>query len=315
MALVTGMTAAKILELFTGKASVTHAATHAAAGSDPVLVSSAQIAVNDAGDTITVASTAVLPTRQVNAGTGLTGGGDLSANRTLSVSYGTTAGTSAQGNDSRFGKIGGTVSVSGTPTAGQVPIASSDTNAAWGTPSGGGGGLAWSGVNVGSHLPVWASGGHSGFSLNVGRMIPCPLVAVEAMNVDAVSIYVDTGVATSTIDLAAGAIGSFVKHLATIDTSSAGLKTATFAPSALAAGIHVVMARANTAGVPLWGVSNSRGICRMNGPGGGNNQYAFPHATWAGSAPSWPSSPTWDWNAGVHSSDGTVPKLQLRRST
>jgi hypothetical protein len=38
----------------------------------------------------------------ISAGTGLTGGGDLSTNRTLSVSYGATAGTAAQGNDSRI---------------------------------------------------------------------------------------------------------------------------------------------------------------------------------------------------------------------
>jgi len=38
----------------------------------------------------------------VSAGTGLTGGGDLSANRTLTVAYGTAAGTAAQGNDSRI---------------------------------------------------------------------------------------------------------------------------------------------------------------------------------------------------------------------
>lgn len=41
-------------------------------------------------------------TRQVIAGTGLTGGGALSANVTLNVSYGTTAGTAAQGNDARI---------------------------------------------------------------------------------------------------------------------------------------------------------------------------------------------------------------------
>jgi len=41
-------------------------------------------------------------TTTISAGTGLTGGGDLSANRTLTVSYGTTAGTAAQGNDSRI---------------------------------------------------------------------------------------------------------------------------------------------------------------------------------------------------------------------
>jgi len=38
----------------------------------------------------------------ITAGTGLSGGGDLTANRTLSVSFGTTAGTAAQGNDSRI---------------------------------------------------------------------------------------------------------------------------------------------------------------------------------------------------------------------
>jgi hypothetical protein len=41
-------------------------------------------------------------TRTVSAGTGLTGGGDLSADRSLAVAYGTSAGTAAQGNDSRI---------------------------------------------------------------------------------------------------------------------------------------------------------------------------------------------------------------------
>ena len=41
-------------------------------------------------------------TRTITAGAGLTGGGDLTANRTLAVSYGATAGTAAQGNDSRL---------------------------------------------------------------------------------------------------------------------------------------------------------------------------------------------------------------------
>jgi hypothetical protein len=38
----------------------------------------------------------------ISAGTGLTGGGDLSANRTLSANFGTSAGTIAQGNDARI---------------------------------------------------------------------------------------------------------------------------------------------------------------------------------------------------------------------
>lgn len=54
-------------------------------------------------------------TRTITAGTGLTGGGDLSANRTLTVTYGTSAGTAAQGNDSR---IVGAVQTTRTLTAG-----------------------------------------------------------------------------------------------------------------------------------------------------------------------------------------------------
>lgn len=42
-----------------------------------------------------------LTTTTVSAGTGLTGGGDLSANRTLTVSYGSSSGTAVQGNDTR----------------------------------------------------------------------------------------------------------------------------------------------------------------------------------------------------------------------
>jgi len=41
-------------------------------------------------------------TTTVSAGTGLTGGGDLSANRTLTVSYGTSSTTACVGNDSRL---------------------------------------------------------------------------------------------------------------------------------------------------------------------------------------------------------------------
>ena len=63
------------------------------------------------GDTgvvsVTTTSIGAVPTaRTVAAGTGLTGGGDLSTNRTLAVVYGTAAGTVAQGNDARFGTTG-----------------------------------------------------------------------------------------------------------------------------------------------------------------------------------------------------------------
>jgi len=50
-------------------------------------------------------SGAASSSRQISTGTGLTGGGDLSADRTLAVSYGTTAGTATQGNDTRIVNI------------------------------------------------------------------------------------------------------------------------------------------------------------------------------------------------------------------
>lgn len=51
---------------------------------------------------VTVESGKVPTSRLITAGTGLTGGGDLSANRTLAADFGTAAGKVAQGNDSRI---------------------------------------------------------------------------------------------------------------------------------------------------------------------------------------------------------------------
>ena len=74
-----------------------HAASHAAAGSDPLTLSQSQIT-----NLTTDLAGKVPTTRQVIAGTGLTGGGDLSANRTFTVAFGTTSTTACQGNDSRL---------------------------------------------------------------------------------------------------------------------------------------------------------------------------------------------------------------------
>jgi hypothetical protein len=75
--------------------------------------------------------------RQIISGTGLSGGGNLTADRTLSVSYGSTAGTACEGNDARLsdsrspsGAAGG--ALSGTypnPTLVTVPIGSGGTGA------------------------------------------------------------------------------------------------------------------------------------------------------------------------------------------
>ena len=62
---------------------------------------------NDLGGTATAPTVPGLTAKAdktitLTAGTGLTGGGDLSANRSFTVSYGSTAGTAAQGNDARI---------------------------------------------------------------------------------------------------------------------------------------------------------------------------------------------------------------------
>lgn len=80
-----------------------------AAGSPDATTSSKGI-VQLAGDLGGTAASPTVPglankantSTTVSAGTGLTGGGDLSTNRTISANFGTTAGTIAQGNDSRI---------------------------------------------------------------------------------------------------------------------------------------------------------------------------------------------------------------------
>lgn len=120
--------------------------------------------------------------RTISAGTGLTGGGPLSANRTLSVSFGTGSGSVAEGNDSRinngqtaftslsgkenaFSKgdiIAGTnVTLSGTLTGRLVGSGNITINASGG--SGGGGTVTSVGLSVPtgfsvSNSPITSSG-------------------------------------------------------------------------------------------------------------------------------------------------------------
>lgn len=67
---------------------LSHAASHSSGGGDPITPASIGAATSAQG---ALADTAVQPSRQVNSGTGLTGGGDLSANRTLSLDSSTIA--------------------------------------------------------------------------------------------------------------------------------------------------------------------------------------------------------------------------------
>jgi hypothetical protein len=77
-----------------------------AAGDDARVTGAAQKANNlsDLASTTTARTNlgAVSVARLLTAGTGLIGGGDLSADRTFVVSYGTSSGTAAQGNDTRI---------------------------------------------------------------------------------------------------------------------------------------------------------------------------------------------------------------------
>ena len=69
------------------RSPVAHKATHATGGTDAITPA-------DIG--------AAVKTVQIKAGTGLTGGGSLEADRALTVNYGTAAGTVCQGNDARL---------------------------------------------------------------------------------------------------------------------------------------------------------------------------------------------------------------------
>lgn len=70
----------------------------------------------------------------ISAGTGLTGGGDLTVNRTLAVSYGSTAGTAVQGNDARVtaDQAAGTASIRTIGTGALQAAAGNHTHTATG---------------------------------------------------------------------------------------------------------------------------------------------------------------------------------------
>jgi len=75
----------------------THASTHGAAGSDAITIAQSQVT-----SLVSDLAAKALGATTMTAGTGLTGGGDLSANRSFAVAYGTTSTTATVGNDGRF---------------------------------------------------------------------------------------------------------------------------------------------------------------------------------------------------------------------
>lgn len=83
-------------------------------------------------------------TRSVTAGTGLTGGGTLAADRSFAVAYGTTAGTAAQGNDARLSDARAwSLYTAGGEADGEVPTWDAGTGRfVPAAPTGGGGGAS-----------------------------------------------------------------------------------------------------------------------------------------------------------------------------
>jgi hypothetical protein len=75
----------------------THASTHGAAGSDAITIAQSQVT-----SLVSDLAAKALGSTTMTAGTGLTGGGDLSANRSFAVAYGTTSTTATVGNDARL---------------------------------------------------------------------------------------------------------------------------------------------------------------------------------------------------------------------
>jgi len=105
----------------------TISATDATTGAKGILQLAGDLGGTATAPTVPALSGKVGTTRQVLAGTGLTGGGDLTADRTLAVSYGTSVGTAAQGNDSR---ITGAVQASTATAKGDLLVATAPSTIA-----------------------------------------------------------------------------------------------------------------------------------------------------------------------------------------
>lgn len=83
--------------LSNARTPLTHASTHSAAGADAITLAQSQVT-----SLVSDLAARALSATTMTAGTGLTGGGDLTANRSFAVAYGTTSTTATVGNDSRL---------------------------------------------------------------------------------------------------------------------------------------------------------------------------------------------------------------------
>jgi hypothetical protein len=256
-----------------------HAATHATGGSDVVTPAAigAEVAITRTGGV-----TGWVPTLQAGGTLALAapaGGGAAAATTTtqgIVQLAGDLAGTASA---PTVAKVAG-VAITGTPTAGQVPTASSGTAAAWATPAAGGGGVGrWgskplSGLWTGSTL------------MSVNRSVTpalnsayySPIIFDDACNFTAIGLYTATGVTGSLLRLALYTSGStgypatLVGDYGTVDTSTGGSKSIT-ATINLAAGVYwFAVALQGTAGANVTsGGGNSGEVFGLANPSVGNN--------------------------------------------
>ena len=240
---------------------------------------------------------------------------------TSSLAIGTTAGTAAEGNDSRIGKIGGTVTVTGTPTAGQTVVASSGTDAAWGAPAGGGGGGVsllqfWGVPAVTEFVPPAIIGGHVNFTCPSGYMYLCPLIVGETMNIDQAKVQVDTGVAGATLTLGlykvVGGVMTRTNVFGTVSAATSGAKTISLTPFSLDPGfVYSALLVTGGSAVTVWGGGPAFGesMTSKGDPSVGTNWLGQWYSAGNATLPA-----TMPHGVGTSVSNPSVPKVGLRRS-
>jgi hypothetical protein len=216
-----------------------HAATHATGGSDVVTPAAigAEVAITRTGGV-----TGWVPTLQAGGTLALAapaGGGAAAATTTtqgIVQLAGDLAGTASA---PTVAKVAG-VAITGTPTAGQVPTATSGTAAAWATPAAGGGSTAYYPggdrvlLSTGQFSPLVSTTTSTPSGMVPGGMVLRPWSGSTAVTLTSMSIEVTTAQTASLIRLGiyssnptTGLPAAVLVDAGTVSAATTGAKTAT----------------------------------------------------------------------------------------